>query len=342
MDRSNERRPAGRGGAPGRRAMLGAAAGAAAGAALASLPATGRAQDAPLRILVGFPAGGSIDTLARHLAADLGPLLRRSVIVDNRPGAGGQIAANALKAAAPDGNTLFLTNSHTVSMIPLTVRNPGFDPAKDFVGVARVAISPDVMGVNVRRVGERGGLRELAAWARANPGQASVGVPAPASAPDFAVKMLSRALGAEFTSVPYRGDGPVVQDLVAGQVAAGIGSVGAMSPFVKTGQVRLVAVNLPARMPAMPDVPTYTEQGVTGYESGNFVALYAPAGTPADVLRQVSAATATVAASPEFAQKVSATGVTPAFASADALAGLLREANAAFAGMVKAAGYVMP
>jgi tripartite-type tricarboxylate transporter receptor subunit TctC len=325
-----------------RRGAIRALSGGAAAAAIAALPRVGRAQDAPLRILVGFPAGGSIDTLARHFAAELGPLLRRNVIVENRPGAGGQIAAAALKAAAPDGNTLFLTNSHTVSMIPLTVRNPGFDPARDFVPVARVAISPDVLGVNTKIVGDRGGLRELADWARANPGKASVGVPAPASAPDFAVRMLARTFKADFNAVPYRGDGPVVQDLVAGQVVAGIGSVGAMSPYLKTGQLRLVAVNLPARMPAMPEVPTYTEQGLAGYESGNFVALFAPAGTPAEVLRQVSAATSTVAGSAEFAQKLSATGITPAFATGDALAGLLRDADAAFAAMVKAAGFVMP
>ena len=325
-----------------RRALIRTLSGGVAATAMASLPTLARAQDAPLRILVGFPAGGSIDSLARHLAADLGPLLKRNVIVENRPGAGGQIAANALKGAAPDGNTLFLTNSHTVSMIPLTARNPGFDPAKDFVPVARVAISPDVLGVNTRLVGERGGLRELADWARANPGRASVGVPAPASAPDFAVRMLAQAFKADFNAVPYRGDGPVVQDLVAGQVAAGIGSVGAMSPYVKTGQVRLVAVNLPARMPAMPEVPTYTEQGMKGYESGNFVALFAPAGTSPEVLRQVSGATATVAGSPEFAQRLGATGITPAFAPGEALAALMREANGAFAEMVKAAGYVMP
>ncbi len=135
---------------------------------------------------------------------------------------------------------------------------------------------------------------------------------------------------------------PVGQDLVAGQVAAGIGSVGAMSPYVKTGQVRRVAVNLPARMPAMPEVPTYTEQGMAGYESGNFVALFAPLGTSAEALRQLSAATATVACSAGFAQKLGATGITPAFATADVLAGLVREANGAYAAMVKAAGYVMP
>jgi tripartite-type tricarboxylate transporter receptor subunit TctC len=311
-------------------------------AALALMPAVVLAQDAPLRILVGFPAGGSIDTLARHLAAELSPLLKRSVIVDNRPGAGGQIAAAALKAAAPDGSTLFLTNSHTVSMIPLTIRNPGFDTAKDFVPVARVAISPDVLGVNVKAVGASGGLRELAAWAKSHPGKASVAVPAPASAPDFGVRMMAKTFGADFAPVPYRGDGPVVQDLVAGQVPAGIGSVGAMIQYVKTGQLRLVAVNLPARMPAMPDVPTYTEQGMKGYESGNFVALFAPTGTSADTIRQVNAAVATIVKSPDFVQKLTTLGITPAHSSAEALGTLVQQTNQSFAEMVRAAGYTMP
>lgn len=324
-----------------RRILIQALSGAAA-LALLQAPVPALAQEAPLRILVGFPAGGSIDTLARHLAVEMSTLLRRNVIVENRPGAGGQIAAAALRSAAPDGSTLFLTNSHTVSMIPLTVRNPGFEPTRDFVPVARVAVSPDVLAVNVKVVGEKGGLRELADWARAHPGKASVGVPAPASAPDFAVRMMANAFGADFNAVPYRGDGPVVQDLVAGQVAAGIGSVGAMSPYVKTGQIRLVAVNLPARMPAMPDVPTYTEQGLKGYESGNFVALFAPAGTPAELVDRYSAAVASAAKSPDFAQKLGTLGITPAHSSAQALAGLLKEADGAFAEMVKAAGFRMP
>jgi len=317
----------------------------AAALALLQVAAAARAQEAPLRILVGFPAGGSIDTLARHLAVEMTAQLGRNVIVENRPGAGGQIAATALRSAAPDGGTLFLTNSHTVSMIPLTVRNPGFDPGRDFVPVARVAVSPDVLAVNVKVVGEQGaagGLRGFADWAKANPGKASVGVPAPASAPDFAVRMMAGAFGADFNAVPYRGDGPVVQDHVAGQVAAGIGSVGAMSPYLRTGQIRLLAVNLPARMPAMPEVPTYTEQGLKGYESGNFVALFAPAGTPAAIVDRYGAAVAAATRSSDFAQKLGTLGITPAHGSAQELAGLLKEADAAFAQMVKAAGFTMP
>ena len=309
---------------------------------LAALALPASAQDRTVKFLVGFPAGGSIDTVARNLAAELGPLLKRTVVVENRPGAGGQIAAVALKTAAPDGNTLFLTNSHTVSMIPLTVRTPGFEPGKDFMPVSLVAISPDVLAVNVKLVGEKGGLREFAAWAKANPEKASVGVPAPASAPDFAVKMVGKAFGADINSVPYRGDGPVVQDLVAGQIAGGIGSVGAMSQYAKTGQIRILAVNLPARMPAMPEVPTYSEQGMKGYDLGNFVALFAPAGTPGDLVRRVNDAVATVVKSPDFAQKLATLGITPSHRSPEALGAMVREVDQAHAAMIKAADYRMP
>ncbi len=310
--------------------------------ALTQLPAMVHAQEAPLKILVGFPAGGSIDTIARSMAAELTTLLKRPVVVENRPGAGGQIAAVALKGSAPDGNTLFLTNSHTVSMIPLTVRTPGFEPARDFVPVSLVAISPDVLGVNVKLVGEKGGLREFVEWAKANPGKGSVGVPAPASAPDFAVKMMGKTFKADLNSVPYRGDGPVVQDLVAGQVAAGIGSVGAMSPYVKTGQIRLVAVNLAKRMERMPEVATYSEQGLKGYESGNFVALFAPAGTPADFVRKVNAAVGTVTRSADFAQRLATLGITPTHSSAEELGALVKDVDQSLAEMVKAADYKMP
>ena len=311
-------------------------------AALTLAAAPTIAQDAPLKILVGFPAGGSIDTIARNLAAELGPMLKRTIVVENRPGAGGQIAAVALKTAAPDGNTLFLTNSHTASMLPQTVRNPGFDPAKDFMPVSLVAISPDVIAVNTKVVGDKGGLKEFADWARANPGKGSVGVPAPASAPDFAVKLVGKAFGVELNSVPYRGDGPVVQDLVAGQVAGGIGSVGAMSQFAKTGQIRILAVNLPARMPSMPEVPTYTEQGVKGYDLGNFVGLFAPAGTAQDFIRKVDTAVATVVKSPDFGQKLAALGITPTHRSPEGLAAMLREVDQSHAAMIKAADYKMP
>ena len=222
-------------------------------ASMAAATLSAIAQDGPIKMLVGFPAGGSTDVIARYLAAGMQQELGKSVLVDNRPGAGGQIAAQALKAAKPDGLTLFLSNSHTVSMIPLTILNPGFDTAKDFAPVGLVAINPDVFAINPEVVGSpTAGLREFAQWAKANPGKGNVGVPAPASAPDFAVGVVAAALGADLKSVPYRGDGPVAQDLVAGQIAGGIGSVGAMLQNAKAGKIRIVAVNGTTRLPCCP------------------------------------------------------------------------------------------
>ena len=151
-----------------------------------------QAQDQPLRILVGFPAGGGTDAIARHLAHDMSLALKRNVVVENRPGAGGQIAANALKAAAPDGHTLFFSNSHALAMIPLTIRNPGYDPLKDFAPVALATISNDVMAVNPKVVGNVGNLAGLIEWVKAHPGKGNIGVPAPLSDPDFGVAAPQR------------------------------------------------------------------------------------------------------------------------------------------------------
>jgi tripartite-type tricarboxylate transporter receptor subunit TctC len=300
------------------------------------------AQHAPLRILVGFPAGGSTDAIARHLAQGLSEQLQRSVVVENRPGAGGQLAANALKAAAPDGNTLFLSNSHALAMIPLTVRQPGYDTARDFSSVGMVAISNDVLAVNPALVGEVRDLKGLVQWGNANPGKLNVGVPAPASDPDFGVRILAREFKGDLTSVPYRGDGPVVQDLVAGQIPAGIGSIGAMMQYAKTGKLRLIAMSGPARLGGMPEVPTYVEQGLKGYGVSGFVALMAPAGTGTELIQRYNQAVAKVVGSAAFQAKVSELGVLPSASTPEELTARIRDTTAAFASMVDRSGYKMP
>ncbi len=322
-----------------RRTLLGALA--AASAAL--LPAThALAQQAPIRILVGFPAGGSTDAVARHLAQGMSEVLQRTVVVDNRPGAGGQIAAAALKAAAPDGNTLFLSNSHALAMIPLTVRQPGYDTLKDFAPVGLVAIANDVMAVNPAVVGDVKNLKELVAWANAHPGKGSIGVPAPASDPDFGVRILANDFKGDLTSVPYRGDGPVVQDVVAGQIPAGIGAVGAIMQHVRSGKLRVIAVSSPTRLSVLPDVPTYAEQGLRGYGISGYLALMAPAGTPRDVIQRLHDASARVVASSSFSSKVQELGVVPQSSTPAELTARINDTNQAFAGMVQRAGFKMP
>ncbi len=300
------------------------------------------AQTQPLKILVGFPPGGSTDAIARHLAAGMSDLLQRPVIVENRPGAGGQIAAAALKAAAPDGNTLFLSNSHALSMIPLTVANPGYDTMKDFATVGMVAISNDVLAVNTKLLGDVSSLKGLIDWANANRGKASVGVPAPASDPDFGVRLLAKEFGGDLNPVPYRGDGPVVQDLIAGQIPAGIGSIGAMAQHVKSGRVRIIAISGPSRLKDYPSVATYTEQGLKGYGVSGFVAMLAPAGTPNAQLQRYNQVINQVVNSASFLGKISELGVIPTTSTTDELVSRIRETTSSFSALVERVGFKIP
>ena len=312
----------------------------ASGLALAVSATLVMAQEGAVKMLVGFPAGGSTDAIARYLAQGMQQELGKSVVVDNRPGAGGQIAAQALKAAKPDGMTLFLSNSHTVSMIPLTLVNPGFDTAKDFAPVGLVAINPDVFAINPAMVGNASAsLKDFVAWAKANPGKGNVGVPAPASAPDFAVGVVASALGSDLKSVPYRGDGPVALDLVGGQIAGGIGSVGAMLQHAKTGKIRIVAVNGSTRLPLLPDVPTYSELGIKGYEEVIFTAVFAPAGTPANLVQSYNAAITKVVKSADFVEKLSALGIVAATSTPAELGTRVQATHQAWTTMVNNAGY---
>lgn len=301
------------------------------------------AQDAtPIRLVVGFPAGGSTDTVARTMALGLERELGRTVVVENRPGAGGQIAAQLVKAARPDGSTLFLTNSHAITMIPHTMKNPGYDVARDFTPVSLVAINPDVFAVSVAGTGGTppGSLKEFAAWAQQHPGRGNVGVPAPVSVPEFAVLVIGKALGAEVKAVPYRGDGPVAQDVVAGQVAGGIGSVGVMVPHVPGGKIRLLAVNGTQRVSTIPDVPTYAELGIKGLEDQIFTAVIAPAGMPADLVRRYNAAIGKVVATAEMRDKLSHLGLTLMGSTPQALAQRIESSSRASAELVRQVGFV--
>ena len=310
--------------------------------ALAALMALGSvcamAQEGAIRMLVGFPAGGSTDAIARLLAAGMQQELGKTVVVDNRPGAGGQIAAQALKAARPDGLTLFLSNSHTVSMIPLTLTNPGFDTARDFAPVGLVAINPDVFAINPEVVGNpSAGLREFAQWAKANPGKGNVGVPAPASAPDFAVGVVAAALATDLKSVPYRGDGPVAQDLVGGQIAGGIGSVGAMLQHAKAGKIRIVAVNGSSRLQLLPEVPTLAESGMVGFQFDTWIGLFAPKGTPKAVIDRLNAETAAAVADPAIQSRLTGMSLEPRSSSPDELGIRTRDGYARVSRIIKEA-----
>jgi tripartite-type tricarboxylate transporter receptor subunit TctC len=298
------------------------------------------AQDTPIHLLVGFAPGGMTDVVGRVLAQGLQQELGRTVVVENRPGGGGVIAAQALKTAKPDGSTLFLTNNHTTAMVPHTVANPGFDAFKDFTSVGLVATNPNFFIINPAVTGPNvNSVKDFVAWAKANPTRANIGVPAPASAPEFSVTVMGQSLGVDLKPVAYRGDAPLVQDLLGGQIAAGISGISSALPHVKAGKLKLVAVDGPKRLAGFPDIPTYTELGIKGLEDVIFIGVVAPAGTPQDVIGRYNAAINKVVASRAFLERTSEAGIVPLTGTPADMQRMTEASLKANAPLVKAAGF---
>lgn len=278
------------------------------GAALLSLGLGAAAQNAPVKILVGFPPGGGSDAIARILADKLKTELGAPVLVENKAGAGGQLAAQALKSAPADGHTLFLSHDHTLSIIPLTVKNPGYDPHQDFVAVAGFATFANGLAVSSGTPAKS--LQAYFDWLKSSQGgRDTVGVPAPASVPEFLVKVLAQKAKLDLKAAPYRGSAPMMADMLGNQIHAGVGSVPDFIEQHKAGKMRVVAVIGPKRQAALPQVPTFAELGISGFEEEPFYGLWAPKGTPAAQLESLSAALAKVIAQPEVHAKLSAMGL---------------------------------
>ena len=204
-------------------------------AAVAAAPSAWAANDTPIHILVGFPAGGGSDVIARLLAERLEKELGRTVLVDNRPGAGGQIAAQQLKAARADGTTVFLSHDHSISILPQVVKKPGYAPQQDFTPlggfatfVNGIAVSP---GTPVKTV------PEYVEWVKSHGGKSAVGIPAPASTPEFLVQLIAQRWGLDLVAVPYKGSAPMMADMLGNQIAAGVGSVQDFIEYQRAGKL---------------------------------------------------------------------------------------------------------
>ena len=214
-----------------------------------------QAQSGAVKLMVGFPPGGGTDAIARVLAEKLKDQLGTTVVVENRAGAGGQIAAQALKAAPADGSTFFLSHDHTISILPLVVKNPGFEPAKDFVAVAGFATFVNALAVSGGTPAKS--MDEYVAWVRSQgAGKGTVGVPAPApaSVPEFLVKVIGQKYGLDLQSAPYRGSAPMMADMLGNQINAGVASVPDFIENQKAGKIRVVAVLGGTRQAALPGV----------------------------------------------------------------------------------------
>lgn len=296
------------------------------------------AQTGAIKIMVGFPPGGGTDAIARVLADKLKDQLGSPVIVENRAGAGGQIAAQALKAAPADGTTLFLSHDHTISILPLVVKNPGFNPAQDFVAVGGFATFVNALAVSGGTPARS--MDEYVAWIRTQGGgKGTVGVPAPASVPEFLVKVIGEKYKLDLQAAPYRGSAPMMGDMLGNQINAGIGSVPDFIENQKAGKIRVVAVLGGARQAALPDVPTFAELGLAGFEDVPYYGIFAPAGTPQATIDRISAALAKVIAMPEVHDRLTSMGLSVGYMTQQQLTSREHAYAQTWARIIKASGF---
>jgi tripartite-type tricarboxylate transporter receptor subunit TctC len=307
--------------------------------ALLALSSTAMAQGArTVRILVGFPPGGGTDAIARILAERMKDEIGATVVVDNKPGAGGQLAAQALKAAAADGNTLFLSHDHTISILPLVTREPGYDPAKDFVAVAGFATFVNAFAVSGGTPAKS--VAEYVNWVKsAQGGKGAVGVPAPASVPEFLVKVIGDKYGLALAAAPYRGSAPLMADMLGNQIPAGVASIPDFIENHKAGRLRVVAVLGSARQSALPDVPTFAELGLAGFEDIPYYGIFAPAGTPAATIEQFGTGLEKALRVPDVRDRLTAMGLSVGYMPQKQLAERERAYTQVWTRIIRASGF---
>ncbi len=273
-------------------------------------------SQAPIRILVGAPAGGTTDTMARTLAQALGSQLGRTVVVENRPGAGGNIAAEAVAKSAPDGNTLLMSfTSHAINA-SLYPKLP-FDPIKDFTPLTMVSTSPSVLVAHPRVPANT--VKELIELAKARPGQLNFAIGAMGSSLHLAGDAFKMKAGVYIVNIPYRGTAPAVQDVLAGQVELMFAAVGNVQQHIRAGKLKALGVTSSTRLQAMPEVPTIAET-LPGYESSAWFGLFGPARMPTELTRRLSDAARAAVHSPEVRKRIEHEGATPVGNSPEAFA----------------------
>lgn len=293
----------------------------------------------PLRIVVGFPPGGSADTLARVLAQQLTGVAP-AVIVDNKPGAGGRIALEATRTADPDGATLVLTPASMAVVYPHIFRKLPYDTLNDFIPVARVAAAPFVIAVGPQVPAEVNSLADFIKWGKANPAKASYGSSGAGSMPHFTGVALGRAANLDWTHVAYKGAAPAMNDLLGGQIAANVSVMSNALPHVQAGKLRALAISSPQRSPTLPQVPTFAEAGLRDATTVEWFGVFAPARTPAELVNRLASALAVAERSKPFQEALVKGGFDPITDDTPAaFAATVRADLARWGQIVKAAGF---
>lgn len=317
-------------------ALMLAAAGLAGGAAQAQAQTQSPAwPNKPLRLVVNFPPGGAADVIARALGPVVSEALKQPVVIENKPGAGGNIGSAEVVKAPNDGHTLLMSSGGAITINPLIYPKMGFNPEKDLTPVAAVArvlvfleTHPSVPGNTVA---------EFIAHLKANPGKLSFGSPGQGSSPHLAGEMFKRLAKVDAVHVPYKGAGPALTDMLAGQLQFWF-DPGPGLKHVRDGKLKILAVGSSARSPQWPNVPTLAESGLAGFDADSLFGIYAPAGTPAAVLGRLHDEINKALQTPTVADAIKALGADPAAMSRDEFIARNQKERDRFEGLVKELG----
>ena len=290
----------------------------------------------PIRFLVGFAPGGANDLVARVAAAKLSPRLGQQVVVDNRSGAGGNIAHDMVAKATADGYTMILASVASLAMSPGLLGRLPYDPVNDFAPVAQLVDVTSLLSVHAGSTLKT--AADFVARAKQQPGKMTVANPGTGSIAHLAFELFRVTAGIRVTNVPYKGGGPAVVDALSGQVDALCGIISTGAPHVKSGKMRGLGVTSARRSPILPDVPTLAEAGFAGYEASGWLGIAFPAKTPAAYVQRMQAELVAVMALPDVREQLHNAGLEPALKGAPQFAAFIKSELAKWTRVIKEAG----
>jgi tripartite-type tricarboxylate transporter receptor subunit TctC len=310
----------------------------------ALLPGTGGAQappapvwpDRPIRLVVPFAAGGALDVVGRILGQKLTDSLGRAVLIDNRLGAAGNIGAEYVAKAAPDGYTLLMSSVTTQAISMTLLVKPPYDFVRDYAPVALVASAPLALVIHASLPAKT--VKEFIALAKAHPGELNYFSSGTGTGTHLAAVIFDQATGVKTTHVPYKGGAQGLGDLLSGQVQFAMSTIGLVEPHVETGRLRLLGVGSIKRFTRLPNLPTIAESGVKGYEAEQWYGVVAPAGTPPAIVNKLAAEIKIVVAQTDVRERFLGQGIEPVYASPEEFAGYIKTTVAKYAKVIKALG----
>jgi len=287
----------------------------------------------PIRLILPYPTGGSNDVLARLLAPKLSENWGQAVVVENRAGGNSVIGTEAVAKSAPDGYTVLLTSNIHVTA-PLLVVTP-YDPVKDFAPIASIAVSEFVLVVHPSLPVKN--LQEFIAYAKSKPGQLDYATPGAGSANHLAVELFNMMTGVKMQHIPYKGGGPALVDVLGGQAKVYMNVPISLIPHIRSGKLRALAISGQTRLPALAEVPTLTEGGLTGTDVNVWYGVLAPAGTPKDIVAKISTEIGRILATPAFREKLDSQGMSVFTSTPEQFAALIVRDLARYANIIKSA-----